>query len=101
MLDHVITATVLGWSSVGRGVWDQGALALSGAVLVASWSFNRCFSANVSAAILFEKVASTGPLLSPSLTAKNAPSWVTTYMAMSLIWHSRLQSYSAQPADRR
>jgi hypothetical protein len=79
---------------------DQGALASSGGVLAASWSFNRCFSANVSAAILFEKVARTGPLLSPSLTAKNAPSWLTTYVAISLIWHSSLQSYSAEPVDR-
>ena len=81
--------------------WDQGALALSGGVLAASWSFNRCLSANVSAAILFEKIARTGPLLSPSLTAKNAPSWVTTYVAISLIWHSSLQNYSAEPVDRR
>ena len=74
---------------------DQGALALSGGVLAASWSFNRCFSANVSAAKLFEKVARTCPLLSPSLTAKNAPSWVTTYVAISLVWHRSLQNYSA------
>jgi hypothetical protein len=72
------------------GAWDQGALALSGGVLAAPWSFNRCFSANVSAAILFEKVARTGPLLSPSFTAKNAPSWVTTYVAITPMWHRSL-----------
>ena len=66
--------------------------------MAASWSFNRCFSANVSAASLFEKVARTGPLLSPSRTAKNAPSWVTTYVAIPLIWHGSLQNYSAEPA---
>jgi len=40
--------------------------------------------------MLFEKVAMTGPLLSPSLTAKNAPSWVTTYVAITLIWYRSL-----------
>jgi hypothetical protein len=100
MLTHIFTATVPGWSPVGRGVagaWDQGALALLGGVLAASWFFSRCFSANVSAAILFKKVARTSPLPSPSLTAKNAPSWVTTYVAISLIWHSSLQNYSGEP----
>ena len=52
-----------------------------------SWSFTRCFSANVSAASLFENVATTGPLASPRLTSNLAPSWVTTYVLMPSVWH--------------
>ena len=99
---HAIHAVPHGFRHAGSAVrqtriiggawsaWDQGGLALSGGVLAASWSFNRFFSANLSAAIRFEKVARTGPLLSPSFTAKNAPSWVTTYVAITPIWHRSL-----------
>jgi hypothetical protein len=52
-----------------------------------SWSLTRCFSANVSAASLFENVATTGPLASPRLTSNLAPSWVTTYVLMPSVWH--------------
>jgi hypothetical protein len=52
-----------------------------------SWSFTSCFSANVSAASLFENVATTGPLASPRLTSNLAPSWVTTYVLMPSVWH--------------
>jgi hypothetical protein len=46
----------------------------------------RCplfFSANLSAASLFENVASTRPLASPTLTLNLAPSWVTMYVFMA------------------
>ena len=51
-------------------------------VLGAPWSFTRCFSANVSAASLFENVATTSPFASPTLTSNLAPSWVTVYVFM-------------------
>jgi hypothetical protein len=47
-----------------------------------------CCSANLSAASLLEKVATTRPLASPSLTSNMGPSWVTRYvlMALNMTW---------------
>ena len=50
-----------------------------------------CCSANLSAASLLEKVATTRPLASPSLTSNTGPSWVTRYvlMALNMTWMQR------------
>jgi hypothetical protein len=50
-----------------------------------------CCSANLSAASLLEKVATTRPLASPSLTSNTGPSWVTRYvlMALNMTWMRR------------
>lgn len=62
----------------------QARPAASGGALAALSSFPSCFSTNTSAASLFENVAIVGPLSSPSFTAKNAPSWTMTYVAIPL-----------------
>src|SRR5689334_7334536 len=58
--------------------------ASSGGFLAAPWAIARCFSANASAASLFENVAITCPLALSSLTSNLAPSWVTIYVLMPL-----------------
>jgi len=55
-----------------------------------------CFSANLSAASLLEKVATTRPLASPSLTSNMGPSWVTRYVltALNMTWMQRRHQLS-------
>ena len=70
---------------------------MSGGVLAASGLSTAVFL-QMSQQPSYSKMSlRTGPLPSPSLTAKNALSWVTTYAAISLIWHSNPQNYSAEP----
>ena len=57
--------------------------------LAARSSVSRCFSANLSAASLFENVASTGPFAAPTLTSNMDPDWVIMYLLMPLIWHEQ------------
>ena len=52
-------------------------------ILAAPSSITRCLSANLSAASLFENVATTRPFVSPTLTSNLDPSLVTTYVLMA------------------
>ena len=56
-------------------------------ILAAPSSITRCLSANLSAASLFENVATTRPFASPTLTSNRDPSWATMYVMAGINLH--------------